>query len=265
LASPEEERRLAERRRAHDLPFDHRPVADATCSDLDLDYFRREYLPQAVAADVLEQNARPLEQQLASLRFLTQGIPNYGALLCLGRDPRRWLPGAYVQFLRIDGDSLTSPIRDQKEIDGPLHQALRWLDEILEINISVRTDIIGSPRELRHPDYPIVALQQLARNALLHRAYEGTHAPVRIYWFSSRLEISNPGGLYGQVNRDNFGTGATDYRNPLLAEFMKNLGYVQRFGLGVPLAREQLAQNGNPPAAFTFEPGSFLVTLRPAP
>ena len=42
------------------------------------------------------------------------------------------------------------------------------------------------------PDYPIVALQQLARNAVLHRSYENTHAPIRLYWFEDRVEIQNP-------------------------------------------------------------------------
>jgi len=69
---------------------------------------------------------------------------------------------------------------------------------------------------------------------------EGTNTPVRIYWFSNRIEIYNPGGLYGNVNSENLGKGATDYRNPLVAEAMKVLGYVQRFGLGVPLAKEKL-------------------------
>ncbi len=48
-----------------------------------------------------------------------------------------------------------------------------------------------------------------------------------------------------------------------MAEFMSTLGYVQKFGLGIPLAKEELARNGNPEAEFTFEPGNVLVTVRP--
>jgi len=107
-----------------------------------------------------------------------------------------------------------------------------------------------------------MALLQLVRNAIMHRSYENTNAPVKVYWFSDRIEISNPGGLYGQVNSKNFGKGTTDYRNPLIAESMRVLGYVQRFGMGIPLAEHELEQNGNPPPEFQFEPGSFLVTVR---
>lgn len=263
IATSEDERRLAERRRAIDLPFDHRLVQGASLEDLDIDFFEKTYLPAAIPPDLLERNQRPVEQQLASLRFLTkENIPNFGAILVLGKEPLAWIPCAYVQFLRIEGKLLTDPIKNPKELSGPLYSTLSWLDELLRINISTTIDVVSSSQEVQRPDYPVTALLQLVRNAVMHRSYENTNAPVKVYWFSDRIEISNPGGLYGQVNPENFGKGATDYRNPLIAESMQVLGFVQRFGMGIPLATHELEQNGNPPPEFQFEPGSFLVTVR---
>jgi len=264
LASPEEERILAERRRAADLSFDMRPASGATFDELDLNYFSTQYLPRAVSPDVLELNQRSIEQQMESLRLTYRGNPTYGALLSLGRDPQRWLPGAYVQFLRLDGATITDPIRDQKTLTGRLEDVLRRMDELLEINISVRTDVTGNSVERQAPDYPIVALRQLARNAVMHRNYESTKSPVRISWFTDRVEIQSPGGLYGQVNPGNFGKGATDYRNPLVAEIMHHLGFAQRFGLGIPLVMEELRKNNNPAPQFDFQPTMVGVTVRAA-
>ncbi len=264
-ASPEEERRLSEKRRGADLPFDHRPAASAAQTDLDLEYFRSQYLPRAVAPDVLEQNQRTIEQQLTSLRLAHNGAPTYGGLLALGIDPQRWVPGAWVQFLRIDGASITDPIRTQKTLTGRIDDVMRRLDELLDLGISIRTDVVSAPRETRRPDYPLPALQQLARNAIMHRSYEGTNAPVRVYWYNDRIEIQSPGGLYGRVTPQNIWQGTTDYRNPLVAEIMHHLGYAQKFGLGLPLARQTLAANGNPPPEFDFQPAAVVVTVRPAP
>ena len=262
-ASADEERRLAEKRRAGDLAFDQRPVRGVNLDDLDLDLFQRDYLPAAVAADILSENERTVPEQLASLHFLApDGTPNVAAILVLGKDPRSWLPGAYVQFVRFDGAEITDAIRHQREIDGPLPILLRALDDVLDANVAVATDVVGGPTETKHPDYPIVALQQLARNAVLHRNYETSHAPARVYWFNDRVEIHSPGGPFGQVNEQNFGRpDATDYRNPLIAEAMKSLGYVQRFGLGFPLARKELARNGNPDLRIECNPHAVLVTL----
>ena len=64
-----------------------------------------------------------------------------------------------------------------------------------------------------------------------------------------RIEITNPGGAYGSVTAENFGDlGLTDYRNPNLAEAMRVLSLVQRFGMGIPIARRLLSENGNPRA-----------------
>jgi ATP-dependent DNA helicase RecG len=190
--------------------------------------------------------------------------PPGGGLIGCGIDPQAWVPGAYVQFLRIDGLSLTDPIKHQKELTGKLEDVLRRLDELFEINISVRTRFVDVPREARQPDYPLVALQQLGRNAVMHRTYEGTNAPVRVYWYSDRVEIQNPGGLYGQVTQENIGTGVTDYRNPLIAEMMHHLGFAQRFGMGLPIAQKALEDNGNPPPEFHFSSTHVAVTVRSA-
>jgi ATP-dependent DNA helicase RecG len=264
-ATPEEERRLNEKRRSRDLPFDLRPFISANVDDLDLDAFQREYLTSALAPEVLDENQRSLIHKLVSLRFATpepDSHPTSLGILVSGKEPRQFIPGFYVQFVRFDGIELTDPIRDQKDIGGSLADLLRYIDEVLQVNISTASDITAQPIEIKQPDYPIEGLHQLVRNAVMHRSYEATNAPVRVYWFDDRIEIQSPGGLFGQVNRQNFGQGVTDYRNPHLAEAMKTLGYVQRFGIGIPTAQKKLKQNGNPPAEFTINDSYFLVTVR---
>lgn len=202
IASPEEERRLAEKRRARDIPFDLRPFPSASVEDLDMDLFRDDYLPAAVSAEVLQRNQRGLQEQLASLRLIRsieEPIPTALGVLVLAEDPREFIPCDYVQFVRFDGPELVDPILDQKEIDGPFQQMLGEMDEVLKLNISAAADVASGPTETQQPDYPIAALRQLAFNAVLHRTYEGTNAPVRINWFADRVEIQNPGTLTGVI------------------------------------------------------------------
>lgn len=266
-ASGEEEQRLSEKRRFKDLPFDSRPLSGSEISDLDLDLFQRVYLPSAVSPEVLAENHRTIEQQLASLHFIARDLtPTIGGILSIGLDPGAWVPGAYVQFLRLDGTEITDPILHQEELSGPLPDLLPQIDRVLRAQISVRTRIPDQGVEERFPDYPLEALVQLARNAVMHRNYETSNAPVRIYWYRDRIEIHSPGGPYGQVTIDNFGQpGVTDYRNPLLAEAMKSLGFVQRFGFGIASARRDLARNGNPEMKLEIQPTAVLVTIRPRP
>jgi ATP-dependent DNA helicase RecG len=267
LATADEERRLSERRRSGDLTFDARPLHPAVLDDLDLEVFRREYLPAALPADVLDENGRTVVEQLAALRLCTlDGVPTAAGVLLLAPDPLRFLPGAAVQFLRIDGDTLDDPIVDEKRLSGPVPLVLRQLDELIILNVHNAVRIGEGLRDERTSDYPVRALQQLTRNAVMHRNYEGTASPIRVSWYADRVEIFSPGGPYGTVSVDNFGQpGLTDYRNPVLAEAMRNLGFVQRFGAGLDIARGSLRANGNPPAEFTVDAAFVAVTLRGAP
>jgi ATP-dependent DNA helicase RecG len=268
-ATLEEERRLNEKRRFKDLPFDVRPVAGATLDCLDELLFRRVYVPAAVAPEVIQENQRTLEDQLVAAKFAHPGsppCPTILGILSIGKDPTEWSPGAYIQFLRLEGTSLPGPIKSAREIRGPLPDLLTELDETLKLNIQSSVDVTSGSVEVRQPDYPLVALQQIARNAILHRSYENTNAPVHLYWFSDRVEIHSPGGPFGQVTRANFSQpGAYDYRNPHIAAVMKELGFVQRFGMGIALARKALAENGNPPLEFQVEDAFVNAILRRIP
>jgi ATP-dependent DNA helicase RecG len=266
-ASAQDERVLSEKRRYRDQSFDTHPVGGSSLDDLSRSYFEGEYLPQAVARDVLEVNGRSYEERLASLGMIASvddPTPTVVGLLTLGKSPRTWVPSAYAQFLRIRGTEWGDPVVDEAEIDGNLDTMLRRLDDKLKATLAVSVDFTsGSTTEVRAAAYPLSALQQLVRNAVMHRTYDGTNAPVRIYWFDDRIEIANPGGPYGSVTQANFGRpGASDYRNPVLAAVLKNMGFVQRFGFGIAEARRAMAGNGNPPPEFQVEPTNVLATLR---
>lgn len=266
VATAQDERILNERRRHRDRPFDIQPVYGTTLADLDLRRFEREYLPAAVSPDVLAANARSLEERLAALKMVSTfdtPVPTVLGVLVLGKNPRASLGGAYVQFLRIQGASLADPILDEQLIDGPLLDVARVLDEKLTAHNRIAVDFTSEATERRHPLYPSAALQQVTRNALLHRSYEGTNAPVRVSWFDDRIEVVSPGGPFGTVTVDNFGQPhLADYRNPNVAEAMRVLGLVQKFGAGIAITRAALDDNGNPPPEFTVSPTHVMVTLR---
>lgn len=266
FATAEEERRLAEKRRWGALPFDQHLVTGATLQDLDILRFREEYLPVALHRDVLIENQRSNEQQMQSLHLLGIGyqVTVLGLLVC-GKDPRSWLPGAYVQFVRYPESDIGETIQDQKEIGGPLSEMLRRLDDVIATNMEQRYDLSGTQQRIR-ATYPTIALQELVRNAVIHRNYEGTAAPVTLTWFADRVEITSPGGAYGAVTAATFGQpGLTDARNPNLATAAKLMGFVQRFGSGIPRANRALRENGNRPAEFRVEPNFVNVTVWAVP
>ena len=254
IATAQDERILTEKRRYKNIPFDIQPISTADLSDLNLIQFEREYLPQAFDSDILEANERTLEERLAVTKMIASVDKPFATvmgLLVLGKNPQDFLPGAYIQFLRIDGNDLTDEILDNEAIHGGISDQIRRLDDKLIAHNRIAVDITSGPIEKRTALYPIEAVQQITRNAIMHRTYEGTNAPVHVYWYNDRIEVLSPGGVFGGITAENFGEpGFVDYRNPNLAEAMRTFELVQRFGVGIRIARRLLAEAEHPEPKF---------------
>lgn len=266
LATAQEERILIEKRRLSNLPFDLSPIPTANLTSLSRSIFENEYLPQAFAADVLEQNGRTYEEQLASCRLIASPentTPTVTGILAVGKNPQDFLPGAYIQFLRIGGKELGDPVMDEEVFAGTLVDMLRRAEEKLKAHNVSAFDITSKSVHSIHRIYPQPALQQMLYNAVLHRTYESTNAPIRVYWFDDRIEINSPGGPFGNVGVENFGLpGITDYRNPNIADVLKTFGFIQAFGFGIPTARRAMKENGNPPIEFLVNQSHVVCILR---
>ena len=201
IATAQDERILNERRRYGDRPFDLQPVPTAGLRDLNLVRFENEYLPQAFSDDVLAANDRSLPERMSATKMIVAAdspVATVMGILAIGKSPQDFLPGAYLEFLRIDGVELADDIVDNETIGGDISDVLRRLDDKLQAHNRIGVDITSSPTELRTELYPMAALQQITRNAVMHRTYEATNSPIRVNWFNDRIEVISPVGLTEQ-------------------------------------------------------------------
>jgi ATP-dependent DNA helicase RecG len=241
--------------------FDVIPCSDATVEQLDLEIFQNTYRRKAIEPEVIQENHRDLTIQLAALRFyhLGKNCPTNAGAIVFGKDPLNYFPGAYVQFVRFDGESLGDEVAEQKQFKGNLIVLLRELNSFVNGRFTQKPVKISALREQLIWDFPEDAVRELLINSILHRDYQ-SNQPVRFYQFSNRIEIQNSGGLYGDARPENF-PRVNDYRNPVLAEAIAVLGYANRFGRGVARAQKLLAENGSFAATFNIETTHFLATI----
>jgi len=261
VANEQEERILSERRSSLVHTFDSLPVMEADISAINIRLFD-EYRAQTIDPEIIANNNRTTEETLASLRCfdLQTHKPTVAGILLFGNNPRFYLPGSYVQFLKFPGTTMTEMPDDQLELSGDLRTVLEIARaKIISYN-SIRMTRGEGFRDKLLPDYPEWALRELFHNAVMHRDYAST-SPVRFYWFSDRIEMQNSGGLYGAVTRQTL-TRRNSYRNPVIAEAFKAMGYVNKFGYGIQRAEALLRENGNPPLEFDIDDKVFAVTIR---
>lgn len=259
-ANEADERLLTEKRTAFARSFDVLPCKGSTLDDISIELFKLRYLPSAIDADTLAENGRELKAQLASLKFydLKEDCPTYAGILMFGTNPRFFIPGASVQYVRFSGEDEASDFEFEHRFEGDLTTQLGQMEEFIKANIvkvvlpELGGDYVSS--------YPMRAVKELLFNAVIHKDYQ-SNAPIKFYEFSDRIEISNAGGLYGKANPENF-PNENDYRNPAISEAVKNLGYVNGFNVGVKAAIAALNKNGSPtPEFIKDQPTSFLVKI----
>ena len=260
IATEAEEKLLTERRLSNIRTFDAMPCLGTTLEDLDITLFKKEYLFKAVAEDILQEDKRTIEEQMASLGLydLRYQCPTNAAIVLFGNNPERFLHGAYIQYVRFKGLDRAGDIINEHKFSGNLCKVLPRIDVFVETSIAQKRPIpISVLREKTVSKYPYWATRELLMNAIMHRDYE-SNAPVAFYEYDDRIEIQNAGGLYGKVSANNF-PNVSDYRNPFIAEAMKVLGYVNRFSRGVYRVQKELEENGNGKASFDF---SLITAFR---
>lgn len=266
IASESEERVLLEKRTSYMATFDATPCFEASLKDIDTRFIENEYLPQIIDNDILRTDKRPLKEQLAAIHLYdtTHDCPTNAAIVLFGTNATFFLHGCYVQYVHFEGEDTGSEILNERQIRGSLCSILPKLESFVkDAIVTARPMPVSILREQIVFNYPELALRELLMNACMHRDYQ-SNMPIRIYQFSNRIEILNAGGLYGEARPENFPT-VNDYRNPIIAEAMRGLKYVNMFNRGIQRVKNMLKENGNPEPKFNVSKvTAFEVTVQPS-
>lgn len=164
------------------------------------------------------------------------------------------------------GDTIDDNIRflNNKRIEGTLPEMLDGALQFVKNNMRIKTAIdkeTGIRTDV--PEYPMDAVREIILNALVHRDYsihtEGM--PIQLKMFEDRLEVVNPGGLYGRITIDSLGKLQPDTRNPIIANMMEVLSLTENRYSGIPTIRKEMMKFNLPEPEFCDNRGEFCVTL----
>jgi ATP-dependent DNA helicase RecG len=123
----------------------------------------------------------------------------------------------------------------------------------------------NAPRQgfrIASPSYPTIALQELVRNAVIHRNYEATASPVMLTWYANRVEITSPGGLTARLPPKRSASPVLRmHAIQRLPAPRRRWASCNDLGRESPPAMAALRANGNRPAEFRTESNFVNVTV----
>lgn len=225
---------------------------------------------------VRKRNERPNltvlsnEQQYELTGITRDGKITMTALLLFGLYPQAFYPQLSIIATSVPGkemgtlDPAGNRFLDSRRIEGTLPDMLDGAIAFVRTNMRTATRIDPETGErLDVPQYPITAVREAVLNALVHRDYsfhtEGM--PIQLILYADRMEIMNPGGLYGRLTVDQLGQAQPDTRNPALVTAMETLGKTENRYSGIPTIRYAMKKDSLPAPLFSDTRGIFKVVL----
>lgn len=225
---------------------------------------------------------RDTKAQLAGLDNATilrlQGMtqhecPTVDGVLLLCEYPQAFFPQLGITAMVVDGTEFGvanengARFIDNKRFDGTIPQMLEDTIAFVRRNTRTSTVIDENGKRVDRSEYPMKAVRELILNALVHRDYStySEDSPIRVVLYADRLEVENPGGLYGRLTIDDLGNIPGDTRNPFLAGNLEILIDTENRFSGIPTVRHEMEMAGLRPPVFESRRGNFRAILYNTP
>lgn len=198
--------------------------------------------------------------------------PTLAGMMVFGEYPQGYLPQLFIACVVVPGRKLGDigemgqRFDDNKRVEGTIEEMLEDALSFVRKNIPARVIIDNNGKREDVPIYPMKALREAIANALIHRDYssntEGAYIYLRI--FDDRIEILNPGDLYGNNRLENLGTdNMLEVRNNTILRLLEETtDIVENRHTGISTMRDEMKKMNLPEPEFETLRGTFKVTFR---
>ncbi|MEA3378671.1 MAG: ATP-binding protein [Nanoarchaeota archaeon] len=239
------------------LCFDEN-FSDATLNNIDIEKIK-EYLQTRNQEDFLKQNS--VENFLLSSKLATKNgdlkIKNATALF-FAKEPEKFFPQIEIKLVQFDGVEPVKIISHQL-IQSDSVSSIEKSLSFVKKNISKSIQITDKPRRQEKLEYPLEVIREAIVNAVAHRDYFSKDS-IQIYLFSNRIEITSPGSLPTGLPKELFGTLSVR-RNPIIYRLLRDYGYVEGLGSGVPRMINAMRNHGLRDPEFGIYERFFRIVL----
>jgi ATP-dependent DNA helicase RecG len=243
------------------------PVERAEITDLDQDLLVI-YLAK-IKREKINLSQLPTEKFL-KLQGVTNGEkPTIAGIMVLGEYPQGFFPQLSITAMVVAGKEIgelgqnQERFIDNKRIEGTIPQMLEETLSFVSRNTRSATIVNDEGKRADRTEYPMKAVRELILNALIHRDYSihTINSPIRVVLYQDRLEVENPGGLYGRITIDELGKVSADTRNPFIAGALELLIDSENRFSGIPTIINEMEHAGLYPPVFESRRGRFKATL----
>lgn len=251
---------------------DRMVVPEADVSDLNAEAVDR-VLAEHRNSKALRGTDTRLERMTRLNMVNKVGEVRLAGLLAAGQYPQQYYPKLIIDVVAhpgVEKSAVEGPrFVDRVHCDGNMPEAIEQAVEAIAKNLRAPTFVVGVGART-DSEIPKEVLREVVANAVVHREYDaqflGESVAVDIY--PDRVEVSNPGGLWGGVTLATIGSGVSCCRNATLMQLLHQIPYddandvtVEGGGSGIPLVIREMKSHALGEPVFRATPDRFTVVL----
>ncbi len=225
---------------------DLRPVSGTSIDDLDRRRLK-DYFGRVRQQDVpIDDDIGGWQTLLVNTEIMAEERVTLSGMLLFGNTPNRFLPQAGIDAAAFPGTEKDYAAKERLTLRGPMTPLMGTDGEILERglveqawefvrrNISVTATLEDGVRRVERLTYPVEAVRETVVNALIHRDYLLSNTDIELAIYRDRMEVISPGKLPNGITPERMRAGTRAARNQLLKDVMRDYGYLEHMGMGVP-------------------------------
>ncbi|MEW5767704.1 MAG: RNA-binding domain-containing protein [bacterium] len=237
--------------------YDEIEIFKASIKDIDIN-FSKKFLEKYFGLEVEDEN---LMHYLINIKALSRNKkPTLAGIMFFAENPQFYVPTSNIITAYIDGNDISIPPSDKKEIDGKIPQMLEDCIRFLRIYIKEKHIIKGLENE-KYPEIEDFVLREALVNSVAHRDYT-ISAPIRVFIFNDRIEFRTPGKLPNTVNIENLKIGAAHVlRNPTIYILLSKMGLVTHTGTGIKRIIESVKKTTGRNVNLEVIGNEFILTI----
>lgn len=200
-----------------------------------------------------------LHQRGCLIRKEDKLIPTHAGILLFGKMPQQFIRSSEITAVRFAGDTMGDTFNRQ-DIIGTLPQQIQRAETFLIDHLRKSVTLKETMQRKEDYEYPMEAVRELVVNAVAHRDYSIQGDNIRLFMYNNHMEVHSPGSLPGPMTLDNLKEERFS-RNPIIVQFLSDMGYIERLGYGVDRVIELMQSQGYEAPKFINNANGFKVTL----
>lgn len=195
--------------------------------------------------------------------------PTLAGIMIFGVYPQQFYPQLFIACSVVPGveigelGSQNQRFDDNARIEGNIEEMLNDTLSFLKKNMKTKIIIDENGKRKNIPEYPLIALREAIVNALVHRDYSiyTEKSYIKVFKYEDRIEIENPGGLYGINRIEQLGTDTMlEVRNPFIVQILENeKNILENRHSGIPTMKAEMTKMNLKEPVFISEKGTFKV------